>query len=100
MSESTQEFVQYTREQLLEKSTELAAILDKLDTCREAKSTAMKDFKKEESDLSMQARTLAKVIRQKGEFRDRQRSMFEADEDADAGEGLATPTERKRRSDA
>ncbi|NTX08280.1 hypothetical protein [Myxococcus sp. CA040A] len=99
MSESTQEFVPYTRDQLLEKSTELAAVLDKLDTVREEKTAAMKDFKKSESDLSMQARHLSKVIRQKGEFRDRQRGIFDVEEE-DAGEGLATPTERKRRSDA
>lgn len=77
MSESTQEFVPYSREQLMEKSTELAALIDKLDTVREEKAEAMKDFRKTESDLSAQVRKLSKVIRQKGEFRDRQATIFE-----------------------
>lgn len=77
MSESTQEFVPYSREQLMEKSTELAALIDKLDTVREEKAEAMKDFRKTESDLSAQVRKLSKVIRQKGEFRDRQATIFD-----------------------
>ena len=77
MSESTQEFVPYSREQLMEKSTELAALIDKLDTVREEKAEAMKDFRKTESDLSAQVRKLSKVIRQKGEFRDKQATIFD-----------------------
>lgn len=77
MSESSQEFVPYSREQLMEKSTELAALIDKLDTVREEKAEAMKDFRKTESDLSAQVRKLSKVIRQKGEFRDKQATIFD-----------------------
>ncbi|QDE83269.1 MULTISPECIES: hypothetical protein [Myxococcus] len=77
MSESTQEFVPYSREQLLEKSNELAGVLEKIDEVREEKAAAMKDFKKTEGDLSAKARKLSKVIRQKGEYRDRQATIFE-----------------------
>jgi len=77
VSELSQEFVPLTEHELERKGAELAAALTQLDELEEQRKAAAKDFADRKRDLSTEARKLATVIRQKGEYRENQVTLFE-----------------------